>query len=420
LRAVRTPIPVVCFLVFLARGAAVGRGAAAESEQRVSLDEALRAARQAAPDLIVARARVSVARAEVGIAGVYPNPSVIGGTSTQAAKLSAGVSVPLVVLGQRGAAVDAARADESTVELDADVAWNDVRQATVRAYVALWLAEGVAAARRESATIEATLETAVMQRVQVGSAPELDALRVHAEKLRADADVLEATAHVTAAASELGRWMGSIQGAAMRPNGVPAVPDTVPPLSALMARLDASAPIRREQSDVRASEARVTREHALVRPSMALDLGLDAFDPSLLPQPAPPGAQPPVNYRAQLSIEVPLFNQRGPYVDRERALGDVARARVQAARVQAAAELSAAYQTFEAATAQQRTLAESVVPAAQGAARATEEAYALGRAQLLAVLDAERALVDSRVAALQAQAARADAWADVEHSLGAP
>jgi cobalt-zinc-cadmium efflux system outer membrane protein len=137
---------------------------------------------------------------------------------------------------------------------------------------------------------------------------------------------------------------------------------------------------------------------------------MDAFDPTL---------NNVVNYRAQLTLDVPVFNQRGGYVDRERALGDVARARVQAARVQAAAELSAAYQTFEAATAQQRTLAESVVPAAQGAARATEEAYALGRAQLLAVLDAERALVDARVAALQAQAARADAWADVEHSLGA-
>jgi cobalt-zinc-cadmium efflux system outer membrane protein len=406
-------------LVVLAPGAAAAQGAAAAGEQRVTLDEALRAARQAAPDLIIARARVSVAHAEVGIAGVYPNPSVIAGTSTQAAKLSAGVSVPLVVLGQRGAAIDAARADESTVVLDADVTWNDVRQATVRAYVALWLAEGVAAARRESATIEATLETAVMQRVQVGSAPELDALRVHAEKLRADADVLEATAHVTAAATDLGRWMGLTQGAAMRASASPAVPDAAPPLSVLMARLDASALVRREQSDVHASEARVAREHALVRPSMALDLGLDAFDPTLLPPSAPAGAQPPVNYRAQLTIEVPILNQRGPYVDRERALGDVARARVQAARVQGAAELSAAYQTFEAATAQHRTLAESVVPAAQGAARATEEAYALGRAQLLAVLDAERALVDARVAALQAQAARADAWADVEHSLGA-
>jgi outer membrane protein, heavy metal efflux system len=393
--------------------------ASAQEEVRVSLEDALRAVQRAAPDLMVVRARESVARAEVGIAGVYPNPSFAAATSTQAAKLSGTVSIPLVVLGQRGSAVDAARADEATVLFDTQVAWNDIRQATVRAYVAVWLAEGTTLARRESAAIEAALESAVVQRVEVGSAPQIDALRVHAERLRADADVLEATARTTAAGSELGRWMGMSDGGPLRASGSPSAPDSVLPLSTLLGRLDASASVRREQSDVLASEARIARERALVRPGMALDLGLDAFDPTLVPLGAPRDAQPPVNYRAQLTIDVPIFNQRGPYIDREKARGDVARARVQTAHVQAAAELTAAYRTFEAATALQRTLADSVVPAAQGAAKATEEAYALGRAQLVAVLDAERAVVGARVTALEAQAARANAWADVEHALGA-
>jgi outer membrane protein TolC len=38
----------------------------------------------------------------------------------------------------------------------------------------------------------------------------------------------------------------------------------------------------------------------------------------------------------------------------------------------------------------------------------------------VAVLDAERSLVDARVSALAAQAARAVAWADVEHAVGSP
>jgi cobalt-zinc-cadmium efflux system outer membrane protein len=143
---------------------------------------------------------------------------------------------------------------------------------------------------------------------------------------------------------------------------------------------------------------------------MSLDLGTDVGDPTLAG----------TNYRAQLTIEVPLFNQRGAYIDRERAIGEVARARVQAAHVQGATELSAAYRTFEAATARQRTLVEAVLPAAQGAAKGTEEAYVLGRAQLVAVLDAERALVDARLTALDAQASRATAWSDIEHALGAP
>jgi cobalt-zinc-cadmium efflux system outer membrane protein len=207
--------------------------------------------------------------------------------------------------------------------------------------------------------------------------------------------------------------MGLSDAGGLRTSGSLEVPDSAPPLNALLGRIDGSAAVRREQSDVRASEARVARERALVRPNMALDVGVDLLDPTLSPPNTP-------NYRAQISIDVPLFNQRGAYIDREKAQGDVARARVRAAHVQAAAELTAAYRTFEAATAQQRTLADSVVPAAQGAAKATEEAYSLGRAQLIAVLDAERALVDARVSALEAQASRAGAWADVEHALGEP
>ncbi len=384
--------------------------ASAQMERRVTLEEVLREVRRAAPDLVVARAHESVAHAEVGIAGVYPNPSGAVGTSTQAAKLSGTLSIPLVILGQRGAAVDAAKADEATVVMDTQVAWNDIRQAAVRAYITLWLAEGIADARRQSAAIEATLEQAVVQRVQVGSAPELDALRVHAEKLRADADVLESTAQVTASGSELGRWMGIPDGGGLRAGANAEAPDAAPTLADLLPRVEGNASVRREQSDVRAADARVARERALVRPSMGVDLGVDVGDPTL----------PATNYRAQLTFDSPLFNQRGAYGDREKAMGDVARARVQSARVQAAAELTAAYRTFEAATARQRTLVDSVVPAAQGAARATEEAYTLGRAQLVAVLDAERALVDARVTALEAQAARASAWADVEHAMGTP
>jgi cobalt-zinc-cadmium efflux system outer membrane protein len=387
--------------------------ASAQEPRRVSLDEALRAARAASPDLVVARAREGVARAEVDVAGVYPNPSVAVGTSTQTAPFSATLSLPLVILGQRGAAMDAARADQATVAIDTQVTWNDVRQAAERAYATLWLTEGVVGARRDAASLQATLEAAVVQRVQVGSAPEVDALRVHAEKVRSDADVLEAMAEVSVAASELGHWMGLSDGSDLRSRGDPPAPDTVPSLASLLARLESSAAIRREVSDAHAAEARVARERALVRPSMFLDLGADLGDPTYQNPNAP-------NYRAQLTFEVPLFNQRGGFIDRELAQGDVARARAQAARIQGASELSAAFRTFDAATARQKTLAESVLPAAQGAAKATEESYVLGRAPLVAVLDAERLLVDVRVTTLEAQAARSIAWATVEHALGAP
>ncbi|MBV9946122.1 MAG: TolC family protein, partial [Myxococcales bacterium] len=247
----------------------------------VSLDDALRAARTAGPELAVARAAESVAHAEVGVAGVYPNPTVSAATSTQTARASATVSIPLVILGQRGAAVDAARADEATVHWDTLVAWNDVRQSTAHAFSALWLAEGTAGARRDAAAIQARLESAVVARVEVGAAPQIDALRVHAERLRADADLLEATAQVTSAAAELGRWMGRADGEVLRASGDPLPAATGASLAALLARIEQNVRVQRERADVLAAGVHVERERALVRPSMTLDLGLDALDPTI-------------------------------------------------------------------------------------------------------------------------------------------
>ena len=384
----------------------------AQNELRVTLDDAIRRARAAAPELVIARTRESVAHAEIGVTGTYPNPTLLAATSSQTARFSGTISIPLLVLGQRRAATDAARADEATALLDTQVAWNDVRQSTLHAFVTLWLAEGVVRARRDSAAIGSALESSVVQRVEVGSAPEIDALRAHAETARLDADVIDADAQLRVAASELGRWIG-VSGDSLRASGLPPPlgASTSTPLVSLVAHIDASAPVRREKSDVRASVAHAARERALNRPNLALDLGVDLSDPTLNDVP---------NYRAQLAIDLPIFNQRGAFIERENALGDVARAREQAARVQATAEVTAAYRQFEAATARQSSLAGKVVPATEAAAKGSEAAYSRGRAPLIAVLAAERALVEARVSALEAQAAAANAWADVEHALGQP
>lgn len=383
----------------------------------MSFAEAIRDARQNAPDLRVARSIESVAHADVGVAGIYPNPSVAAGTTTQGAKLSGTLSMPLVILGQRGAVVDAAKAEQATVLLDTRVAWNDVRQAAARAFVTAWLAARIVGARRESAAIQTGLESAVVQRVEIGSAAQIDALRVHAEKLRADAEVSVASADSSASGTDLGRWLGFSDGTSVQTRGDPDVPAAPPSLAALVARIDEGAPVKREQSGVLAAEARAARERALVRPTIGLDLGFDAFDATLC---SVPGCRPPVNLRGQVSFEVPILNRRGPLIDREVALANVARSRVQAVHSAQAAALVAAYRIYEGATIAHETFANAVVPAAQAAAKSTEEAYTLGRAQLIVVLDAERALVDARVLALEAEAARANAWIDVEHALGAP
>jgi outer membrane protein, heavy metal efflux system len=388
-------------------------GRAAAEPQPIAYDAAIARARAVAPGLAAARAREAVASAEIGIAGLAGNPTVFLGTSTQAAKFSATASVPLLILGQRGAAARAAEADAVTVHVETELAWNEVRSATARAFVGLWLAESLAIARADAARLVQRLEDTVTVRIEVGAkgaAPKVEGLRVRAERLRADADAQEAMRRVAGSASELGRWIGVPDGGELRAAGDPLVPGEPPPLATLMARVDGSPAVRRENADARAAEARVGRERALVRPAMTLDLGVDASDPTL----------PTTNYRAQLGVEVPLFHQRGYYVERELAAASAARARSSAERARAISDLVVAYRVFEATTERAHILGEGVVPAAEAAAVGAEESYSLGYAPLVTVLDAERARIDARIALLEARATRALAWIDVERALGVP
>lgn len=379
-------------------------------ERRVTEDAALAAAHLYAPDVAVARVRERVADAEVGVAGTYPNPSLYGGSSTQAAKLSAGAILPLVVFGQRGLAMDAARADADTTRTETQIAWVDARWATARAFIELWRSEKVLAARTDAAALVKKLDVAVSGRAEVGSGPQIDALRAHAERLSVEADALAAAAQVRVAAAELARWTGDPPDVDLRADGDPSMPDAPAPLATLLTQLSTSVHVRRETDDARASRARASRERGLNRPAMVLDVGLDALDPSL----------PATNLRAQLAIEVPLFNQRGGFIDRERANEDAAVARQRAVLARVSSELVGAYRSYEAATEREKVLTTAVLPASEASVRAMQDAYDLGRSALLALLDAQRALLTTRVDAIEATAARASAWADVQHALGSP
>jgi outer membrane protein TolC len=382
----------------------------AQADLAITYDDALARARARSPDLAAARAREGVANAEIGVAGLPPNPTVFAGTDTQASKINATISVPLVIFGQRGAAEDASRAELVTVKIESEVTWNDVRASTARAFVGLWLAEKTATVRDQSAKLVKKLEDAVMGRIAVGSAPEIEGLRVRSERLKADADAEEARWRVAGAGGELGRWIGATADTTFRTVGQPRAPEPLPSLASLTGDLGAVPTVRREMADARAAAARAHRERALVRPGLTLDLGFDALDPTL----------PATNYRAQLGVDVPLFHQRGPLIEREIMAERAARARADAGRAHAAADLLVAHRALEATAARTRALEEGVVPAADAAANATQESYALGRAPLLMVLDAERARLDAHLSAIEARAARALAWIDVEHALGTP
>jgi len=380
----------------------------AQQPKRIGYSQVLDLAARVSPTMAVARAQEAVIASDIRVAGIVANPTLIGGTSTQAARLSVGLALPLNVLGQRGAAIRASEADFAAARVGTQATESDVRSAAAHAFVALWLAERRANARAEAEQLAKWIDDAVATRVQLGGAPQVEGVRSRALRLRAHADAVEAAQLVAATAADLGRWIGATDASELRTQGDPQVPASAPPLAALLERVGQGPAVVREQAAAHAARARADRERALARPALTLEVGLDARDPTL----------PATNYRAQLGVEVPVFTLRGPYVEREERSAAAAEVRALWEASILHSDLLVAYRTFEATTARRDVLEQAGLPAALAAARSTQESYSLGHASLEALLDADRSLIDTELSLLEAQAARANAWIDVEHATG--
>jgi cobalt-zinc-cadmium efflux system outer membrane protein len=373
----------------------------------LSYEEAIELSRVHAPQIEVARRTEYVAEADARVAGLYPNPTVLAGTNSQVARLSVGASVPLLILGQRGAAIATGRAEYRAAKIDTEVIAADVRAAAAHAFVALWAAEHAADARERAVAVALRLERAVQGRVELGSAPAMEALRSRSELLRTQSDAALARQMVESTSAELALWINR-PSSVIRTRGSPSAPERVPPLSELGNHVDDNPSVRRALAEVSASFARVRRERAQVRPLMTLEVGADLWDPTL----------PGTNYRAQLGVEVPLFNQRGPLIEREQRRAAAAQAQAHLERIQTLSALIVAYRNYAGLTRQRHALADSVLPAAEAAAQASEESYVLGRAPLVSVLEAARTRIETELQLLDAMTAQANAWIDLEHALG--
>jgi cobalt-zinc-cadmium efflux system outer membrane protein len=382
--------------------------ALAQTPRRISYAEVVRLSAMGASTIEAARADERAAAADGRASATYPNPSVMAGSSTQAARLTVGVAVPLVVFGQRGAALRAGQAAANVVHQDTRASVADARASAKQAYVTLWAAERNAISLAQGAQLALDLEATVQARVEVGSAPAMELLRARSERLRAAMDAAVASELVDASASELCVWIGLPIETRLRATDAPPVPQQPPTLAQLLAHLPQSPALQRAQLEIRAAEARVANEQAQVRPALSLDLSAEYFDPTM----------PATNYIAQLGLEVPLFNQRGYMIERERWKTASARFRLGAERRAKRSALLVAYRNFAAQARRQRTLLEGVLPAVRAAAQAAQESYGLGRTPLVSVLEARQASINAELDLVATEAATAQSWIEVEHLLG--
>jgi len=373
--------------------------------QPVTLGEARARAVRGGPEVLLARQRELVARAQIDVVGALPNPTVGVTTARLTARLTTSLLQPLPLFGQRGTSVDAARADAEVAHLDIAAMTVDARLGVTAAWLELWAAQERTRLLQQAATDAARVADIAHDRFAAGSGPRVDEVRTTGERARARADADAAALAVPAAGARLGVWLGA---GAWRAAGVPSVgplPDETQALRQLFERHPA---LRRDRAQALAAAQHVRAEQRARWPIVTAQLAVAQDDPTT----------PGTDLIGGLSFEAPVLSLRGGAIAHARAEQDLAELTAQADLRRLTAQLTDAYRQSEAAALRARALASDVLPSLEEALRMTEGGYRDGRVDLLRVLDAQRALLEARLAALDAQATWQRALAELERAIG--
>ncbi len=366
-------------------------------------------AEQAAPSVQVAARRVALSRTEVEVAGTWQNPTLGVQSATRTAHLGTSLSLPLPLFGQRGTAIDAARADVAVSAREALLARSEALFGVTLGWLALWEAQQRAQLLQRAASDAERTASIAAERFDAGLGPRVDVVRTRAGSARAQADLAAAQADVHAAALRLAVWLGREDGEPSAA-GEPGYPSALPDLGALQRWQAQQHPaLQRDRARVRAAEAHVRSEQRAAWPIVDAQVGVNQFDPSL------PGGPDVIG---GLSFELPLLNQRGGAIARARSERRLAEAEAVADGAELRAELRAAYHEAQGAAAQLAALRDQVVPALLEARQMSEESYRSGRMDLLRLLEAQRALIESQLAEAEAAAAFGRALAELERTTG--
>lgn len=335
----------------------------------------------ATPTVRLIEAQLAEERAALAGAGAWPNPSLAwqredlgpSGGETQD-QLSASIALPLS--GRPGLLSDAARLEGRAAEARTRSRYAAARARAIEAFTRLRAATARAELLGQSSAALHQVAAAIVVRERSGDASGYDRLRIELEVATVDEE---------AAAAKVAEQQARAEAALLLDvDAVPALEGPLAPPRALPAE----------------GETRVRGEvEALALSAEAADAQLRAAGRGWIPEPrVSAGAQrvrgegrSGTGYLVGLEVPLPVFDHRQGDAGRARAARDLARARAEQAR-------AAASRRTATARAAARSLRErldhhraAILPRATALRTAAASAYRNGAAELLVLVDAERA-----------------------------
>lgn len=398
-------------------GPAMAQTVPAEAGPVHTLEQALRAGGDAAPSIDAANAAIDAAEQARTVAALRPNPQVqaqveniIGSGAYQglrSAETTVGIAIPIELGGKRGARGAVAGAQLSRTRIEAAVIAADLRLRITQLYVGALAADRRVATAREQARIATEALRVATIRVEAGRASPLERQRAEVARINAEAGVERAGRLAAAARTNLARRTGQPVAGALDDALLDRLPPDVQGPAAPVTP-DGTLALAAAQADIAVADAGIRLARAARIPDLNVGPAIRRLE-----------ATNDTAAVVALSLPIPLFDRSRAAIAQasaERTRAET-QARVTALDV-AQAITDAQVQAANAATAA-RAAAGPALAAAQEAARIARIGYREGKFGQTELLDVERTLAETRLAAIDALADYQNARAQLER-LTAP
>ncbi len=376
----------------------------------LTLAEAQARAEKGSAELQAARLNEPVAQAGVESAGQLANPTLSLSAGPDEPTITAGVAVRLPIFGQRGAAIAAAESAIPAAQAELSGQRLKLRASVRRAYFALAAAQAQVELAGEGEKLAVELERMAREKFGFGSAPELEAEQAGLVRRRAAQDKADRVTAERDARQDFARLLGDPEAEWLASDKlVPAV--TLPPLAELQARAKEHPDLRTLRAQQRSALLRADSERTSVRPLPEVSVTLERLTGS--------DPTPHLGVRGGVAFDLPLLSwNRGKVHEAEAQAAQLA-AQERAAQVRLQSEVRASRLRAEAALARAHFFADDQLPAALKVEQMARAGYQLGRAPLLAVLQAQGEVTSARSRSVDALAEAQKSLADLEEATGA-
>ncbi|MBV6286263.1 TolC family protein [Pseudomonas aegrilactucae] len=374
----------------------------------LTLDEALRTARDNNPELAAARWGIDIAQGERDQAGMLPNPELSWeqeDTRRGSQTTTVSLSQRLELGGKRGARVTLAERDQAVAALELERQGNALRADVLSAFDAAVQAQQRLQLAEQSLRLTERGLQVVQGRVRAGSASPIETTRAQVQVSEMRLEQGRAEQAVAVAYQQLAAVTGASQA---RFTQVQPTPDPVPPSAdTLLAHLDQSAELRLARLQIEQREAALGLARSQRIGDLTVSLGSQYSETD----------RERINV-VGLSMPLPLFDRNQGNVLSAARRADQARDLRNGAELRLRSEVVQALAQWQMAARELQAFDGSILPAAQQAVDTATRGFERGKFSFLEVLDAQRTLVAARTQYLQAQAQGSDARVRLERLFG--